>query len=47
MIVVGSVDEENMQEIMFIAKIFTVGQIVQKLSQQRRKNENNNKKENK
>lgn len=49
MLVVGSISsEEEKQEILYIAKIFAVGQRAQVLSRQaRRKNENNNKKKNK
>jgi len=49
MLIVGSVDgKEDAQEIMYIAKIFAVGQRAQVLSQQiRRKHENSNKKKSK
>lgn len=48
--VVGTIpdDAENRQELLFVTKIFMIGQRAQKLSQEaRRENENNNKKKNK
>ena len=47
MIIVGSIDEDNVQEITNISKIVIVGLRVQALAQiARRQNENNNQKKN-